>query len=86
MPKSGSSMRYSESSQRRWPRYLECRGWIHQETLCNGISVTFDLRQYAVPRSPRRLPFSGAAKSSQPEFTWYGPSTRASVTWHWPAR
>ena len=45
MPKAGSSMRYSESSQRRWPRNLECRGWIHQETLCNGISVTFYVRQ-----------------------------------------
>ena len=38
-------MRCSESSQRRWSGYLECRGWIHQETLCNGISVTFDLSQ-----------------------------------------
>ena len=45
MPKPGSSMRCSESSQRRWSGYLGCHGWIHQETLCNGISVTFDLSQ-----------------------------------------
>ena len=25
--------------------YLQFRGWIHQETLCNRSSVTFDLRQ-----------------------------------------
>ena len=27
--------------------YLPFRGWICQETFCNGISVTFDLRQRA---------------------------------------
>ena len=28
--------------------YLELRDWIHQETLCNGISVTSDLSQLLV--------------------------------------
>ena len=27
--------------------YLEFRGWIRQDTRCNGMSVTFDLRQCA---------------------------------------
>ena len=27
------------------PSYLQCRGWICQETLCDRSSVTFDLRQ-----------------------------------------
>ena len=44
-PHPGSPMRYSESSQRWWSGYLECRGRIHQDTLCNGISGTFDLSQ-----------------------------------------
>ena len=27
--------------------YLQFRGWVRQEAFCNGISVTFDLRQRA---------------------------------------
>ena len=45
MPEKGLPMRCSESSQRRWSGYLECRGRIHQDTLCNGISGTFDSSQ-----------------------------------------
>ena len=45
MLKSGSPMRSSESFRRRWPRYLECRGWIRKETLCGRSSVAFDLNQ-----------------------------------------
>ena len=29
--------------------YLQFRGWICQETLCDRSSVTFDLRQCATP-------------------------------------
>ena len=40
-------MRCGESFRRRWPIYLEFRGWVCQETLCDRSSVTFDLRQCA---------------------------------------
>ena len=46
--KSTPPMRCGESFRRRWPRYLECRGWICQETLCDRSSVIFDLRQCAL--------------------------------------
>ena len=46
--KSTPPMRCGESFRRRWPRHLECRGWICQETLCDRSSVIFDLRQCAL--------------------------------------
>ena len=40
--------------------YLQFRGWICQETLCDRSSVTFDLRQCAlpVPLLPMAMTFS----------------------------
>ena len=51
--KSGSPMRCSESFRRRGPGYLPFRGWICQETLCDGSPVTFDLRQCGSPTCPQ---------------------------------
>ena len=45
MPKSGSPMRCSEFLPTMVASYLEFRGWIHQDTRCNGMSVTFELSQ-----------------------------------------
>ena len=58
--------------------YLEFRGWIRQDTRCNGMSVTFDLSQPLAldngfieamrrPQLPyRRRPTAGPSRGGEP--------------------
>ena len=47
-----TQIRFADALQQVFPTtvasYLRFRGWIHQETLRNRSSVTFDLRQCAL--------------------------------------
>ena len=48
---------FADALQRVFPTtvssYLPFRGWICQETLCDGSPVTFDLRQCGSPTCPQ---------------------------------